>query len=66
MGFRSLVPGELKSPVVIMIALVLLAVSLWGAWVFLRRSAGPHGVHNNPAAMTIDNDTTNLRAAWAI
>ena len=63
---RSLVPSELKSPVVIIIAIVPLTGSLWGMWVVLRRSAGAHGVDNNPAAVTVDDDTTNLRASWVI
>ena len=66
MGMMSLVPGGLKSPVVIMIALTLLAVSLWGAWIFLRNSNGAHRVHNNPAAISQETETTNVRAAWVI
>ena len=65
MALSSLLPGELKSPVIIIIALVLLAASLCGAWIFLRRSGG-HQVTNHPSNVTQETDTVDIRAAWSI
>ncbi len=56
----SLLPPGLKSPVVIALALVLLAVVLWGSWVFLRRQGTNPTVRNSPANLSQDQeeDTT--------
>lgn len=57
----SLLPPGLKSPIVIVIALVLLAVVLWGSWVFLRRQSTNDTVRKSPAALTEEVDDTTLR-----
>jgi len=57
----SLVPSWLKSPVVIAIVLVLLAaVVLWGAWVFLRSGGGDHYGRRSPSNTTENLDDTSL------
>lgn len=64
----SLVPPALKSPIVITLALVLLAVVLWGSWVFLRRQSTNHAVHNNPANLSESEEVedTTLRDVFRI
>lgn len=57
----SLVPPALKSPIVIILGLVLLAVVLWGSWIFLRRQGTNHQVRSNPANITEEVDDTTLR-----
>jgi hypothetical protein len=57
----SLVPPALKSPIVIVLGLVLLAIVLWGSWIFLRRPGSNHQVRNNPASITEEADDTTLR-----
>lgn len=46
------VPPALKSPVVLALALVLLAMMMWGSWMFLRRSGKDHQLSHTPATLT--------------
>jgi hypothetical protein len=56
----SRVPAALKSPVVIVIAFVMLAGILWGAW-FSLRSEGDHYDRRNPSNVTDGANDNPLR-----
>jgi hypothetical protein len=62
----SLAPAGLKSPTVNTIALVLLAIVLWGSWKFLRPNGGGNQVPTSPTSTTEELDDTTFRAAWQI
>jgi hypothetical protein len=60
----SLLPAPLKNPVVIIMAMVLLAVYLWA--VFLRSGNARQGGENRPANLIEEDDNVNLRTEWQI
>jgi len=60
------VPAALKSPVTIVIGLAILALALWGSWIFLRSGGGNHHSRNHPANTTEYVDEPDLTELWSI
>jgi hypothetical protein len=66
MSLMSLVRGAQKSPIFVVLALTLLAVSLWVVWAVRQGSTRTHRMDRSPSAVIDDADDTNLREVWVI
>lgn len=67
MSLMTLAPGVQKSPILAVLALTLLAVSLWVAWAVHHDSTKTHQTNRSPSSVMDDEtDGSNLRDAWVI
>jgi len=63
---RPLPNARFRSPVVFTVLVALIAMLLWGAWMYRQSRSKAYFQQNSPANMTDQSDDTALRDVWSI